>query len=60
MSFNLVLTDGKKSYVHCYYGERKNYFSVRYFQNDDINIVSSEPYKPYKFKTMQKKEIIVL
>ncbi len=57
---NIGLARNNKFYLLCEYDGNASYFAVRYFQNNDLTIVCSEPIGKYEWKTMQKGEILVL
>ena len=54
-----VVYDGK-FYVLCEYESNKDYFGIRYYQDDDITLVCSEPIGSYQWRNMKKSEILVL
>lgn len=54
---NIGLVSGSNIYVLCQYADNKNYFSLNYYQDKDLVIVSSERFGFYNWKIMEKGEI---
>lgn len=54
---NIGLINGKKIYVLCQFADNKDYFSLHYFQDQNITIISSETFNPYSWKKMKKGEL---
>lgn len=58
MNIGFVYED--KFYVLCEYENNQDYFGVRYFRDDNITLVCSEPIGSYQWRYMKKSEILVL
>lgn len=58
MNVGLVCND--TFYILCEYSLNPSYFSLHYFQNNDLTLVCSEKIDSYPWKTMAKGEIRVL
>lgn len=54
---NIGLVVDGRFHVLCDFEERPEYFTVRYYMDDDLTIVCSEEIGNYKWKSMKKGEI---
>ncbi len=57
---NIGVVQNDKFYVLCEYEENADYFGIRYYQDDLLSIVCSEPIGNYQWKMMRKGDIISL
>lgn len=59
---NIAFFYGDKLYASCQYGkeEKKDYYTLRYFQDDNMRIICSEKIGKYRWRSMQKGDIIAL
>lgn len=57
---NIGLVKDDKFYLLCEYYINKDYFTVRYFQDNIVTLVCSEPFGLYNWNSMGKGEIITL
>ncbi len=60
IGMNIAVVKANKFYVLCEYETNRNYFGVRYFQNDEITLICSEQIGHYEWMIMKKGEIISL
>lgn len=57
---NLAICDKEKFYLLCRYGKDRNYYGIKYFNNEKMKIVSSEAILNFPFKTMKNSQILIL
>ncbi len=57
---NIGFVKDNKFYALCEYSTNKDYFSLRYFQDNNLTILCSEPLGSYNWQVIQKSEIIAL
>ncbi len=57
---NIGLVNNNTFYVLCRYADNAPYFTLRYYSDQNLVIVCSEPFVPYRWSTMKKGEILVL
>ena len=57
---NIGVAHDDKFYMLCEYENNEDYFGIRYYQDDKITLVCSEPIGSYQWRSMQKSEILVL
>ncbi len=53
---NIGLIKGNRIHVLCQYLDNKSYFSLNYYQDKNLTIISSETFSPYSWMTMKKGE----
>lgn len=54
-----VVFEGK-FYVLCEYENNQDYFGIRYYQDDNLTLVSSSPFSSFRWRIMGKSEILVI
>lgn len=57
---NIGVVSKNKFYILCEYEKNSNYFGIRYFQNDGMILICSEPIGDYEWMIMRKGEILSL
>ncbi|MBI3379722.1 hypothetical protein HY029_03150 [Candidatus Gottesmanbacteria bacterium] len=60
IGMNIGLVKDDKFNVLCEYDNNDEYFSLRYYQDDQVSLVCSEEIGEYDWKMMKKGEILVL
>lgn len=60
IGMNIGVVKENKFYLLCEYSENENYFGLRYFQDQELTIICSQPIGSYEYKVMNKGEILVL
>ena len=58
MNIGVVFND--KFYVLCEYENNTEYFGVKYFQDESLSLICSEPIGEYDWKVMKKGEVLVI
>lgn len=56
---NIGLVKDGRIYVLCQYTDNKEYFTLHFYQNKGLTIVSSESFGCYDWKTMGKGELLI-
>lgn len=56
---NIGLVKNGRIYVLCQYTNNKKYFTLHFYQNKELTIVSSESFGSYGWKTMGKGELLI-
>lgn len=54
---NIGLVKDNKIYALCQYADNRDYFSLHYYQDSDITIISSEVFDSYSWEDMKKGEL---
>ncbi|KKS46185.1 hypothetical protein A3J20_01575 [Candidatus Gottesmanbacteria bacterium RIFCSPLOWO2_02_FULL_42_29] len=57
---NVGLISSNNFYILCEYSLHPSYFSLQYFQKDDLTLVCSEKFSDYPWQTMSRGEIKIL
>lgn len=57
VGLNIGLIINNKLFALCQYEENKRYFELKYYQDQQLAIVCSEPVGPYHYTCLQKGEI---
>ena len=60
IGMNIGVVKDNKFYILCEYEKNSNYFGVRYFQNDEMTLICSEPIGNYEWMIMKKGEVLSL
>ncbi|MBI3954984.1 hypothetical protein HY338_00945, partial [Candidatus Gottesmanbacteria bacterium] len=60
IGLNIGVVKENKFYILCEYEKNSNYFGVRYFQNDEMTLICSEPIGYYEWMMMKKGEVLSL
>ena len=60
IGMNIAVVQENKFYILCEYEKNRNYFGVRYFQNDEMTLICSEPIGNYEWTIMKKGEVLSL
>lgn len=60
IGMNIGLVMQNTFYILCEYTKNQSYFTLRYYEDQDITIVCSEPILSYNWKSMKKGEILIL
>ncbi len=60
LGMNIGIVRDDKFYILCEYDTNPAYFRIRYYQDDVISIVCSEPIGSYDWEMMRKGEVLVL
>ena len=60
IGMNIGVVKENKFYMLCEYEENTDYFGLRYFQDQELTIICSQPIGSYKYKVIHKGEILVL
>ena len=58
VGLNIGLIVNNKLYSLCEYADNSAYFGLKYFSDEHISMICSEPFGEYAWKTMQKGEIL--
>lgn len=56
---NIGLVEDGRISVLCQYTDNKAYFTLHFYQNEELTIVSSEAFGAYDWKTMGKGELLI-
>ncbi|MFH1399017.1 MAG: hypothetical protein ABIG95_02810 [Candidatus Woesearchaeota archaeon] len=59
-ALNVGVINREGGAVLCRFGEQPEYFTLHYYEGDDLKIVCSDPYKPYEFQEFTDGEIRLL
>lgn len=60
IGLNIAVVQENKFYILCEYEKNRNYFGIRYFQNDGMTLICSEPIGDYEWTIMKKGEVLSL
>lgn len=54
---NIGLVENNKIHALCQYTDNQDYFTLRFYQNRNLTMVSSQPFGAYKWKTFKRGEL---
>lgn len=57
---NIGIVHNNQFYILCEYDGNQEYFTIHYYQKDNLSIVCSEPILAYNWNNMRKGEILIL